>query len=172
MPKIGNGCATRLRCRRVLGGIGLLCVSLARNRKGQEKGFDRNGWTANHSRMAHRIPRYRDYTPTEHVRLRPIRARISLCNHMFCSWSRIWLLFFPPQKNSFDYRRPTFLYVNVGLFNKFHPSRSGYFVTYGSLAGLLLLFWWRARKRMQLGGKYPGVEGMHKLFDKDHGDEL
>jgi hypothetical protein len=66
----------------------------------------------------------------------------------------------------------TFLFVNVGMHNAFHPSRSGYLVTYGSVAGLLLLVWWRARKRAQLGGKYPGVEGMHKLFDKDHGDEL
>lgn len=66
----------------------------------------------------------------------------------------------------------TFLFVNVGLYNIFHPSRSGYFVTYGSVAGLLLLVWWRARKRAQSGGKFPGVEGMHKLFDKDHGDEL
>ncbi len=66
----------------------------------------------------------------------------------------------------------TFLFVNVGLYNMFHPSRSGYLVMYASLAGLGLLVWWRARKRMRLGGKYPGVEGMHKLFDKDHGDDL
>ena len=45
----------------------------------------------------------------------------------------------------------TFLFVNVGLHNMFHPSLSGYLVTYGSAGGLLLLIWWRARKRSQLG---------------------
>lgn len=65
----------------------------------------------------------------------------------------------------------TFLWVNVGLDNIFHPSRSGYLVTYGSAGGLLLLIWWRARKRSQLG-RTAGPQGMHKLFDKDTGDAL
>jgi hypothetical protein len=65
----------------------------------------------------------------------------------------------------------TFLFVNVGLHNMFHPSLSGYLVTYGSAGGLLLLIWWRARKRSQLG-RTAGPQDMHKLFDKDTGDAL
>ena len=65
----------------------------------------------------------------------------------------------------------TFLWVNTGLNNIFHPSLSGYLVTYGSAAGLFLLCWWRGHKRAQLGIR-PGPEGMHKLFDKDTGDAL
>lgn len=64
-----------------------------------------------------------------------------------------------------------FLIVNVGLTNIFHPSVSGYLVTYGSAVGLVLLIWWRVRRRAQMG-KMPGGRGMHALFDKDHGDEL
>jgi hypothetical protein len=65
----------------------------------------------------------------------------------------------------------SFLFVNVGLHNMLHPSLSGYLVTYGSAGGLVLLIWWRARKRSQLG-RTAGPEGMHKLFDKDTGDAL
>jgi hypothetical protein len=65
----------------------------------------------------------------------------------------------------------TFLLVNAGLHNMFHPSVSGYLVTYGSAGGLLLLIWWRARKRSQLG-RTDVPQDMHKLFDKDTGDAL
>ena len=65
----------------------------------------------------------------------------------------------------------TFLWVNVGLHNIFHPSLSGYLVTYGSAGGLFLLVWWRARKRAQLGRR-TRPQDMHKMFDKDTGDAL
>jgi hypothetical protein len=66
----------------------------------------------------------------------------------------------------------TFLMVNAGLNNLAHPSVAGYLTTYGSATGLVLVVWWRSRKRAQLGRKLSGPEGMHKLFDKDSGDEL
>jgi hypothetical protein len=65
----------------------------------------------------------------------------------------------------------SFRIVNIGLHNMFHPSLSGYLVTYGSAGGLFLLIWWRVRKRSQLG-RAVGPQGMHKLFDKDTGDAL
>ena len=65
----------------------------------------------------------------------------------------------------------SFLLVNGGLQNVFHPSVSGYLVTYGSVGGLFLLIWWRARKRLQLGRRARSQD-MHKLFDKDTGDAL
>jgi hypothetical protein len=65
----------------------------------------------------------------------------------------------------------TFLFLNVGLHNMFHPSVSGYLVTFGSAGGLFLLIWWRVQKRSQLGRR-AGPQDMHKLFDKDFGDSL
>lgn len=64
----------------------------------------------------------------------------------------------------------TFLLVNAGLNNLAHPSVPGYLTTYGSAAGLCLVVWWRVRKRAQMG--VPRTKATHRLFDKDHGDEL
>jgi hypothetical protein len=66
----------------------------------------------------------------------------------------------------------TFLLLNAGLNNFAHPSVPGYLATYGAAAGLCFLVWWRVRKRARMGGKVPRPQGAHKLFDKDHGDEL
>jgi len=80
-------------------------------------------------------------------------------------------LFFRRRKVLLTIWSLTFVFINVGLHNMFHPSLPGYLVTYGSVGGLLLLVWWRARARLRLGIR-AGPGGMHKLFDKDHGDEL
>jgi hypothetical protein len=66
----------------------------------------------------------------------------------------------------------SFLLVNAGLNNLFHPSVAGYLVTFGSAAGLCLLIWSRARKRSQSERQSSGPHGMHKLFDKDSGDTI
>ena len=46
-----------------------------------------------------------------------------------------------------------FAFVNVGLTTIFHPSLAGYVVTLGSMAGLVILVRWQARKHPELQGK-------------------
>jgi branched-subunit amino acid permease len=81
-------------------------------------------------------------------------------------------IFFRHRKVVLTLTALSFLLVNVGLNNLFHPSVPGYLVTYGSAVGMCLIVWWRARKRSQLGRKSSGPQDMHKLFDKDTGDAL
>jgi hypothetical protein len=81
-------------------------------------------------------------------------------------------IFFRHRKVAFTIAALVFLLVNVGLNTLARPRVLGYLVTFGSAAGLWLLIWWRARKRLQLGRKSSGPQDMHKLFDKDTGDAL
>lgn len=66
----------------------------------------------------------------------------------------------------------TFLLVNAGLNNLAHPTVPGYLATYGSAAGLCFLIRWRVRKRAQIGRSMPTPQAAHRLFDKEHGDDL
>jgi hypothetical protein len=80
-------------------------------------------------------------------------------------------IFFRHRKVAFAIVALAFLLVNVGLNTLARPSVLGYLVTFGSAAGLSLLIWRRARKRLQ-SGRLSGPQDMHKLFDKDAGDTL
>lgn len=80
-------------------------------------------------------------------------------------------IFYRHRKVAFAIVALVFLLVNAGLNNLARPSVLGYLVTFGSAAGLWLLIWWRARKRLQ-SGRLSGPQGMHKLLDKDTGDTL